>query len=111
MDKQNPHRADPAYLPQQEQQVLNALGIQHPEDVSIIRWHPLSAPPDNESIVMLKYYEPRCDQITIGYFVYDSGEYLRLPNVSREGAYLEYPKTWIYGWSYPLLIPRVFSLD
>lgn len=81
-----------------EAELMEILGIQSMDEVTIIPWRPPTAPPMDASYVFVKYYDLEFDLIAFDFFAYENGVYTYFYG---DGSSLELPPSQVLGWAYP----------
>ena len=84
-----------------EQELMDILGLQSMDEVTIIPWRSPDTPPQNARYVLLKFYDPVMDEISFDFFSYENGAYSH----QIEDTCFELPKGHILGWAYPISTP------
>ena len=87
------------YDKSREAELMDILGIQSMDEVTIIPWRPPATPPRNCSYVLLKYYDSHLCEIAFDYFTYENGVY-SCP--LGDGNWIDLPSARILGWAYPI---------
>lgn len=90
------------YDASRERELMDILGIQSMDEVTIIPWRSPDTPPRDARYVLLKFYDPVMDETAFDFFSYENGVYSHL---SGDGTWLEFPKSRILGWAYPVSDP------
>lgn len=91
------------YDASRERELMDILGIQSMDEVTIIPWRPPDTPPQDARYVLLKFYDPAMDEIAFDFFSYENGVY---SHQIGDGTWLDFPKDRILGWAYPISAPR-----
>lgn len=86
------------YDKKREAELMDILGIQSMDEVSIIPWRPPTTHPREASYVFVKYYEP-FDDISFDLFAYENGIYTYY---NSDGSSFELPHSQVLGWAYPV---------
>lgn len=82
-----------------EAELMDILGIQSMDEVSILPWRSPKTPPMDNSYVFVKYAVPVLDRIDMDLFDYEDGAFVYCPE-RRHGFRL--PPGEILGWAYPI---------
>ena len=82
-----------------EAELMDILGIQSMDEVTIIPWRPPATPPRNCSYVFLKYYDSHFCEVAFDYAAYEDGVY-SCP--LGDGNWIDLPPARILGWAYPI---------
>lgn len=90
------------YDASREQELMDILGIQSMDEVTIIPWRSPDTPPQNSRYVLLKFYDPVMDEIAFDIFSYENGVYSHQVG----NTWFDLPKGHILGWAYPISEPR-----
>ena len=91
------------YDTSREQELMDILGIQSMDEVTIIPWRSPDTPPQNARYVFLKFYDPAMDEVTFDLFSYENGVY---SHQVGDGSWLDLPRSRVLGWAYPISTPR-----
>lgn len=91
------------YDASRERELMDILGIQSMDEVTIIPWRSPGTPPQDARYVLLKFYDPVMDEIAFDFFSYENGVY---SHQIGDGTWLDFPKDRILGWAYPISAPR-----
>lgn len=89
------------YDANRERELMDILGIQSMDEVTIIPWRSPDTPPQNARYVLLKFYDPVMDEISFDFFSYENGAYSH----QIGDTCFELPKGHILGWAYPISTP------
>ena len=87
------------YDKSRETELMDILGIQSMDEVTIIPWRRPSTPPRDGSYVFLKYYDPYFHEISLEFFAYENGVY---SYPLGDGNWLNLPPALVLGWAYPV---------
>ena len=87
------------YDASRERELMDILGIQSMDEVTIIPWRSPSTPPQNARYVLLKFYDPVMDEIAFDMFSYEDGAY---SHQLADGSWFDMEKSRILGWAYPI---------
>ena len=82
-----------------ETELMDILGIQSMDEVTIIPWRSPETPPRDGSYVFLKYYDPYFQEISSEFFAYENGVYFYPVG---DGSWLDLPTALVLGWAYPI---------
>lgn len=91
------------YDTSRERELMDILGIQSMDEVTIIPWRSPDTPPQDARYVLLKFYDPVMDEVAFDFFSYENGAY---SHSAGDGTWLELSKNQILGWAYPISVPR-----
>ena len=91
------------YDANRERELMDILGIQSMDEVTIIPWRSPDTPPEDARYVLVKFYDPFMDEIAFDFFAYENGVY---SHHALDGAWVSYPKNLILGWAYPISMPK-----
>ena len=91
------------YDASRERELMDILGVQSMDEVTIIPWRPPGTLPQDARYVLLKFYDPVMDEIAFDFFSYENGVY---SHQTGDGTWLDFPKERILGWAYPIRAPR-----
>lgn len=91
------------YDASRERELMDILGIQSMDEVTIIPWRSPDTPPQNARYVLLKFYDPVMDEVAFDFFAYENGVY---SHQTLGGAWVTYPHHLILGWAYPISIQK-----
>lgn len=87
------------YDASRERELMDILGIQSMDEVTIIPWRSPSTPPQNARYVLLKFYDPVMDEIAFDMFSYEDGAY---SHQLADGSWFDMERNRILGWAYPI---------
>lgn len=87
------------YDANRERELMDILGIQSMDEVTIIPWRSPDTPPQNARYVLLKFYDPVMDEIAFDIFSYEDGAY---SHQLADGSWFDMEKSRILGWAYPI---------
>ena len=87
------------YDKSREAELMDILGIQSMDEVTIIPWRHPATPPRDGSYVFLKYYDPYFHEVSFEYFAYENGVY---SYPLGDGNWLDLSPALILGWTYPI---------
>ena len=87
------------YDKSREAELMDILGIQSMDEVTIIPWRQPATPPRDGSSVFLKYFDPYFREISFDYFAYEHGVY---SHPLGDGEWLDIAPERILGWAYPI---------
>ena len=87
------------YDKKREAELMDILGIQSMDEVTIIPWRPPATPPEEASYVFVQSREPHFDDISFDFFAYEHGVYTYC---NGDGSSFELPHSQVLGWSYPI---------
>lgn len=85
------------YDKSREAELMDILGIQSMDEVTIIPWRKPTTPPRDGSYVFLKYYDPYFHEIVVDFFAYENGVY---SYALGNGKWLDLPSALVLGWAY-----------
>ena len=91
------------YDANREHELIDILGIQSMDEVTIIPWHSPDTPPQDARYVLLKFYDPVMDEVAFDFFSYENGIY---SHPLGDGTWFDLAKNQILGWAYPISTPR-----
>jgi len=86
-----------------ERELMDILGIESMDEVTIIPWRSPDTPPQNARYVLLKFYDPVMDEVAFGFFSYENGVY---SHQQSDGTWFDLAKSQILGWAYPISTPK-----
>lgn len=87
------------YDKKREVELMEILGIQSMDEVTIIPWRPPTTPPEETSYVFVKYHEPQFNDVSFDFFAYEHGVYTYY---NSDGSSFDLPSSQVLGWSYPI---------
>lgn len=87
------------YDKSREAELMDILGIQSMDEVTIIPWRPPTTPPAEASYVFVKYREPHFEDISFDFFAYEKGVYTYY---NPDGSSFELTNSHVLGWAYPI---------
>ena len=87
------------YDKSREAELMDILGIQSMDEVTIIPWRRPVTPPRDGSYVILKYCDREFREISFDYFAYEHGVY---SHPLGDGEWLDIAPERILGWAYPI---------
>ena len=91
------------YDASREQELMDILGIESMDEVTIIPWRSPDTPPENARYVLLKFYDPVMNEVAFDFFAYENGVY---SHHTLDGEWITYPHHLILGWAYPISMPK-----
>ena len=89
----------PMYDKSREAQLMDILGIQSMDEVTIIRWQPPGMRPEAERYVLVKYYAPDIDEVTFELCAYDGAAFF---HTKGDSGWAPIPEERLRGWAYPV---------
>ena len=78
------------------------MGVHPVNGVTIIKWRPLTPPPEEDCYVLLRYDDLALGEIVIERASYNQGQFEIRAEDSR---WIEIPIKRIRGWAYPIFEP------
>ena len=87
------------YDKSREAELMDILGIQSMDEVTIIPWRKPETPPRDGSYVFLKSYDSHFHEITFDYCAYEHGVY---SYPLGDGSWRDLHPARILGWAYPI---------
>ena len=87
------------YDKSREAELMDILGGQSMDEVTIIPWRKPETPPRDGSYVFLKYYDPYLREVSFEYFAYENGVY---SYPVGDGSWLDLSPARVLGWAYPI---------
>ncbi len=87
------------YDASREQELMDILGIQSMDEVTIIPWRSPDTPPQDARYVLLKFYDPVMDEAAFDMFSYENGVY---SHHTLDSTWVTCPHHLILGWAYPI---------
>ena len=87
------------YDKSREAELMDILGIQRMDEVTIIPWRSPATPPRDGSYVLLKYSDSRFRETTFDYCTYEHGVY-SCP--LGDGEWHNLSTERVLGWAYPI---------
>ena len=91
------------YDASRERELMDILGIQSMDEVTIIPWRSPGTPPQDGRYVLLKFYDPVMDEVAFDMFSYEGGVY---SHQSGDGSWFHLEKGRVLGWAYPISEPK-----
>ena len=91
------------YDASREQELMDILGIQSMDEVTIIPWRSPDTPPQDARYVLLKFYDPVMDEVAFDMFSYENGTY---SHRSGDGSWFDLERSRVLGWAYPISVPK-----
>lgn len=91
------------YDASRERELMDILGIQSMDEVTIIPWRSPDTPPEDARYVLLKFYDPVMDEVAFDLFSYENGVY---SHQLGDGTWFDLAKSQILGWAYPISMPK-----
>lgn len=87
------------YDKSRETELMDILGVESMDEVSIIPWRSPETPPREGSYVFVKYSVPLLRQVHVDMFEYEDGAFIYSPNGRRR---YQLPIGEVLGWAYPI---------
>ena len=87
------------YDKSREAELMDILGIQSMDEVTIIPWRQPTTPPRDCSYVILKYCDRGFREISFDYFAYEHGVY---SHPFGDGEWLDIAPERVLGCAYPI---------
>ena len=95
------------YDKSREAELLDILGIQSMDEVTIIRWQSPGVPPEADRYVLVKYYAPDIDEVTFELCAYDGVGFF---HTKGDSGWQPIPEEHLLGWSYPVYLTSAAPL-
>ncbi len=93
------HSNELLYDKSREAELMDILGIQSMDEVSILPWRSPETPPVEGTCVFVKYSVPVLRQVYMDLFEYEDGAFVYSPNGRRR---YQLPIGEVLGWAYPI---------
>ena len=88
--------------PNQTAILMDALGIESMDEITIIKWEPSSVQPMEEGQVLLRFDDIDAEETVIEPAVYSNGVFEQR---AENGIWVEIPLEQVRGWVYPISEP------